>query len=766
MNGGGSGIQNAFQQAINKVANDTTGNIAKAATNAVKDGALANTASAFFHSIQSPLTFSVVGQTIGHIMSVGERTRMQMISQMLKEEQFRNKILLVGEQKALDRVKFDENSVPIGSLGEELCVDGDKLVFFIDDQYNTIDLSQQAFKTMYAEETSNNSKMISILMLAMVSLEHSVFLSDQRKDSLHNAIQRYMDVIWKDNGSINFLTGIFRAVGNTVAHKWSDYTYEELEQVYEDYKAGKIEKNNTDGFKDRFFDYVKYFFGSRNKEKNRYIDIAEAFDELRQELVLSVNEIKSNLQHIKNKCVEKLQTMNPFKEPRKSELFTRITKSKVLLQRLYMEYKNNGQNIDNALLKVANELYRRNELVQDKSLLSNEQNNGIRKIEKRHMQYATSDEEVNEQVRRYFNFDPNVTRSIKLGGCEIILDKYSKIIEIQNSFNNVYYLDFNQLRNDIDNSCVDNKNGGVLYYRILLETLQKITNDSKYMFNSKTAKIMQYIESTVSKIENKALKDDEYEYLPNMLFHWISSLTNRPITQQNVDKKIVTVTFMDSDDKDKTSKHTDENDENIDDFQNVAFDIFDPKTEKMKMGTIIRKGEKIYYKEDPGMSDFKVVSAEELMTKLDIQALQGKDIEKEYTGDCWNMRKMLDFVQKLRDKEQQKQENVNKSIKKTASYISDGVSEDINEYSKTRVSTEEGAEKQDFLLKNISNSMPINKLGRQLVMTTDDNNDNNVSLSNDIKRQQDFTGNTKSNMSYKIPSMNLQNENLSATLNQ
>ena len=131
MNGGGSGIQNAFQQAINKVANDTTGNIAKAATNAVKDGALANTASAFFHSIQSPLTFSVVGQTIGHIMSVGERTRMQMISQMLKEEQFRNKILLVGEQKALDRVKFDENSVPIGSLGEELCVDGDKLVFLL-----------------------------------------------------------------------------------------------------------------------------------------------------------------------------------------------------------------------------------------------------------------------------------------------------------------------------------------------------------------------------------------------------------------------------------------------------------------------------------------------------------------------------------------------------------------------------------------------------------------------------------------------------------
>ena len=32
--------------------------------------------------------------------------------------------------------------------------------------------------------------------------------------------------------------------------------------------------------------------------------------------------------------------------------------------------------------------------------------------------------------------------------------------------------------------------------------------------------------------------------------------------------------------------------------------------------------------------------------------------------------------------------------------------------------------------------------------------------------KQNFTGNTKSNMSYKIPSMNLQNENLSANLNR
>ena len=225
-----------------------------------------------------------------------------------------------------------------------------------------------------------------------------------------------------------------------------------------------------------------------------------------------------------------------------------------------------------------------------------------------------------------------------------------------------------------------------------------------------------YIEDTIMKMKTKSLKKDEYEYLPNMLFHWISSLTNQPILKTDLDKKVVTVTFMDGDDNGKVF-------DEIDGFCNVSFDVYDPKTRQIKMGTIVRKGEKIYYKEDPGLEEFTVISAGDLLKRLNVESLQGKDIESEYVGDCWQMRKMLYFVQKLRDKERQAKVNDGENMKQTLSYVSDDTAdEERKEYSQTRVKTEDNVEKNDFSIKNVSNSMPVNTLKEQSVIFPDGNN--------------------------------------------
>ena len=206
----------------------------------------------------------------------------------------------------------------------------------------------------------------------------------------------------------------------------------------------------------------------------------------------------------------------------------------------------------------------------------------------------------------------------------------------------------------------------------------------------------------------------------------------------------------------------------VDGFRDVSFDVYDPKTRQIKMGTIVRKGEKIYYKEDPGLEEFTVISAEDLLKKLNVESLQGKDIESEYVGDCWQMRKMLYFVQKLRDKERQAKVNDGENMKQTLSYVSDNTAdEERKEYLQTRVKTEDNVEKNDFSIKHVSNFTPINTLKERSVILPDGNNNNDImSQSGNGDGKQNFTGNTKSNMSYKIPSMNLQNENLSATLNQ
>ena len=129
---------------------------------------------------------------------------------------------------------------------------------------------------------------------------------------------------------------------------------------------------------------------------------------------------------------------------------------------------------------------------------------------------------------------------------------------------------------------------------------------------------------------------------------------------------------------------------------------------------------------------------------------------------------MLYFVQKLRDKERQAKVNDGENIKQTLSYVSDDTAdEERKAYSQTRVNTEEDIEKNDFSIKNVSNSMPINTLKEQSVIFPDGNNNNDImSQSGNGDGKQNFTGNANGNISYSKPSINLQNENLSATLNQ
>ena len=75
----------------------------------------------------------------------------------------------------------------------------------------------------------------------------------------------------------------------------------------------------------------------------------------------------------------------------------------------------------------------------------------------------------------------------------------------------------------------------------------------------------------------------------------------------------------------------------------------------IKMGTIIKKGEKIYYREDPGMDEFRPVSATELLTKIDIPALL-KQIDGSpdatYVGDCWKLRQLVSMLKTLAKQEE------------------------------------------------------------------------------------------------------------------
>ena len=669
------------------------------------------------------LSLSVSG-LIGHLLGLGEAERKQQMANLMKEDATKRKIDQVANDNDLDRIKFDENSIPLGILGDEICLDGDVLKYYNEGQYSSFDLSSRIFRPVFYEDAVSNSK-INGLLIVIASLSKSAFLSEKTKQNLIETLEEYVESLYVNNGSINFITSLLRTIGGGIyREKFGDYTYDELEDAYNDYKSGKIKK--TGNWLDKLGNNLGYYLGSRNKDRDRYINISEKFDILKEQLENSFGEIRNNFDSFKNLCLQQVKSVDVFLERRKSEFLTRITKSKVLLQRLYNAYKENGNNFDVALSKLAGELYRSNELIKDRELISNEQNKGIKKIERRHIEHLTQNE-VDEQVTRYFNFIPDTTRIIDREERSISIDPRLKIVEIQDQYYGSYYLDFNQLRNDINNS------GGIMYYKIMLEKLKSKADSYAFMSNKKNAKVMQYIEDTIQKIENKSLKDDEREYIPNMLFHWISSLMNKPILQKDLQKKIITVTFMDGYDDGKNRDNF-----NVNNFQNISFDIYDPKTEKMQMGTIIKKGEKIYYKEDPGFAEFQIISAEELLTKLNFVKLNANDIEKEYIGDCWQMRKMIDFVKKLIEQERQKNVNASPKIETKAN--------------------------MDYQHASFANSIPENTLNTSRIFSKDNANEEPSSNNEENIHVDEEVGNKKSDISFQRPIGNLEKSYLETSI--
>ena len=202
----------AFQAAKNQLASDIT---------------TSSFGGNFINALPSPMAFAGVNQVLNYLMTVGEKERAQTISNIVKEEQMRNQIILAGDQIALDKDNFDKNSIPIGSNGKEINLDGERIALFCDDNYNVFDLSARSFKPLHYEEALNNAKVIAVVLANMREVSESVFLSDDQKQTLQHAIDEYVDALLQYSGNINFATSLLRTFS-------SDYTHEELEQIYQE----------------------------------------------------------------------------------------------------------------------------------------------------------------------------------------------------------------------------------------------------------------------------------------------------------------------------------------------------------------------------------------------------------------------------------------------------------------------------------------------------------------------------------------------------
>ena len=169
------------------------------------------------------------------------------------------------------------------------------------------------------------------------------------------------------------------------------------------------------------------------------------------------------------------------------------------------------------------------------------------------------------------------------------------------------------------------------------------------------------------------------------------------------------------------------------------------------MGTIIKKGEKIYYREDPGMDKFRPVSATELLTKIDIPALL-KQIDGStnatYVGDCWKLRQLVSMLKMLAKQEELHHKN--------------NVIQAQN-WDNRKANDELGVAKNTS---SISNLIPINTLTDLLNKNNQDHDDGaQTTMGSNNDDDVSYNGNkaNKSKISFERPDMNLQNNTISIT---
>ena len=694
-------------------------------------------------NILGSVAFPFWSTTIGSMLNADKIRRSQWSAEIAREDDLMYKATALLDNANLEKEEFTERSIPVGREDEEILLNDNKLTYYDGNRYSIFDLSNNAYKPITKELI--NSKAIVLLVDLVACVSQSAFLPKENKDKLLKYLDDYLKALAMSTEDGNFISSTLRGIIG-IFYDVHSHDYDELNKKYENYKKSKSSGNDTSTskIKNKLVKAGEWLtanlFGLRNAERRRFFSMSEALENIQAELCVCQKNIQEKLSDFKEKCTSELDKINVLQEPRRHDFLLRIVKSKHLLQRLYANYSITND-FSKAILQLAAEMYRNNELIKDHSMAPTEMSNQIAKIEKKKTKLL-SKEEVEEQVRRYFDFTPNTERRLdKDTQCDISIDRHSKVVEIGDASYGKYYLDFNRLRDDLSNT------GCMIYYKTLLNKLNIKADDPVFMANRKNAKVIGYIRDVIQKIESKSLTDDECEYMPNMLFHWISSLMNKPIFEKDVNKKIVTVTYMDNDNKIKTLDDIN----NLNNFQNVSFDIYNPEDAMIKMGTIIKKGEKIYYREDPGMDKFRPVSATELLTKIDIPALLNQidgSTNATYVGDCWKLRQLVSMLKMLAKQEELHHKN--------------NVIQAQN-WDNRKANDELGVAKNTS---SISNLIPINTLTDLLNKNNQDHDDGaQTTMGSNNDDDVSYNGNkaNKSKISFERPDMNLQNNTISIT---
>ena len=449
---------------------------------------------------------------------------------------------------------------------------------------------------------------VAIFIKIIDSICRTPFIDEEEKDMLIKLTNEYIDIL-KENPlskDSNFIKKIFTGRWNRFFEIRNALSYDELLEAYNE----KREIKDGTWVTTRHYDELSRFFNAKNKLK-----------EIQDRLFVAFNNIVKEKDDFSKVVQEQTRIYKYKNNPFIKDIIDNINNNSLLRDMVYKLYKTNGRDFHKAIRE-----YIKLQLKQGVLMINFKEQQKLQEVQRKNTSFIksdVSDKELEQQVDRIFNIKETKNYFDEI----FLVDEENGLLLFNNMDDfNPYIFDIKNINSDI-NSDYGYKNLKSFFKKMLY-------NYNNPTLFEKLPPKTQKIKTFLYQIDKNFDIDQNREFIGLYMMHCLKSMTSQPKQdKESIGKTIITVSKINGkDDKGE--------------YINYMFDMFDPKTKIMKIGMVIKRGDDIFYKEDPGMETVAKITKTQLLQKLPSES--GLDGTKSnYIGDLSQMKELIVGIKSL-----------------------------------------------------------------------------------------------------------------------
>lgn len=561
-----------------------------------------------------------------------------------------NKIFLKDGKNAFLRKEDDYLHISTGDLFHIKEINGRKIIYYKDVKSN-------AYGTLPLDEPSLLPLASSLLQaptcVTLVSLINgfcnSAYIDSDKKRKLKAILEKYIA-----DTQYSIKAGFGRKVANPFRLFEGGASLEELEDYVEQCKKDPNYNGN--------------WWSWNYEEKVKYKMLKDDINEISETLFEAFKDAKKKQEDFSLEVIKELQQNTKYNKLAR-DILLQANNSVLFQESLYSYYKNNGCNLGMALEDFVRNQIKNHFLFYSQQCAPKGTTPNI--VFDSDNISNLNDDYIEGQVERFFKLgDLKKTQDSTL-----MIDEKNGFVLFNDEGKGNCIFDLNNLEKDLENPC---------YFATISRMFEKLfAMNDKLNLSSKTVdesdRMKVFLSELYDKVHSFNKENDlEKETISIALLHYVKILSELEVSSRLDIKQRPTIRVSSLDVKKA----------NGEEYTNYMFDITDPIKNTNKTGTILRKGDRIFFKQEPGSIRMEEITLECLLQVLPpIDDLCKENAEAVYVGDVWPMRKMIDDLQSIQHKKDEIAETKKNEIYNSFSNVSVGEREKRNKNNITNLAS-------------------------------------------------------------------------------